>query len=222
MRFGLYKIAKGHLLRLPHCVGRSPIRLVCILRNAKKRHAPLSHSAFNWASIKEYANMQPSDRAAAIQRIAEKIKDIRLAMFTTQEADGVLRSRPMATQRTDFDGTLWFFTLADAPKVSEVQHNQQVNVTYAKPDGQLSISISGAARLVRDQQRIHALWHPDLVAWFPNGEHDPNLALLEVTASEAEYWDAPTGPMVRLVGLAKSLITGEPTDQTGTNEHINL
>jgi general stress protein 26 len=166
--------------------------------------------------------MQPSDRTSAIQRIAEKIKDIRLAMLTTQEADGVLRSRPMATPHTDFDGTLWFFTLADSPKVAEVQRNQQVNVTYAKPGSQLYVSVSGTARLVRDQQRVRELWHPDLKAWFPNGQDDPNLALLEVTASEAEYWDSPTGPVVRLVGEAKSLITGEPADRLGTNEHVNL
>lgn len=166
--------------------------------------------------------MQAHDRADAIKRVAEKIKDIRLAMLTTQEADGVLRSRPMATQRTEFDGTLWFFTQADTPKVDEVQRNQQVNVSYAKPGNQLYVSVSGTARLVRDRQRIHQLWHPDLKAWFPNGEDDPNLALLEVTATEAQYWDSPSSPVVKVVGLAKSLVSGESADHIGTNEKVDL
>jgi general stress protein 26 len=69
---------------------------------------------------------------------------------------------------------------------------------------------------------MHQRRHPDLKAWFPNGEDDPNLALLEVTATEAEYWDAPSGPAVKLVGLAQSLLTGEPADRTGTNEKVDL
>ena len=39
-----------------------------------------------------------------IRKLAELIKDIKIAMLTTLEADGRLRSRPMATQNKPFDG----------------------------------------------------------------------------------------------------------------------
>ena len=47
----------------------------------------------------------------AIQKLAKMIEDIDFAMLTTVQPDGTLRSRPMSTQRAEFDGTLWFFTL---------------------------------------------------------------------------------------------------------------
>ncbi len=45
-----------------------------------------------------------------IKKLNNLIKDIRIAMLTTQESDGTLRSRAMGTQQVEFDGDLWFFT----------------------------------------------------------------------------------------------------------------
>ena len=46
------------------------------------------------------------DRAAAIKKLGELIEDIKIAMLTTVEEDGSLRSRPMGTQQVEFDGEL--------------------------------------------------------------------------------------------------------------------
>ena len=56
-----------------------------------------------------------------VKKLAELIKGIKVAMLTTVCADGSLRSRPMVTQDKEFDGTLWFFTPAESPKVHEYQ-----------------------------------------------------------------------------------------------------
>ena len=53
-------------------------------------------------------------------KLGELIKDIRVAMLTTVDNEGRLHSRPMATQQTEFDGTLWFFTDSDSVKVHEL------------------------------------------------------------------------------------------------------
>ncbi len=143
-----------------------------------------------------------------VKLLSDKIKGIRIAMMTTVEADDVLRSRPMATQDMEFDGDLWFFTKASAPKVDDVEHHQQVNLSYAKPDDNLFVSVSGTAQLVRDRQKMDELWKPLLKAWFPNGKDDPELALLKVTVNSAEYWDAPSGVMGRLFVATKGLATG--------------
>jgi general stress protein 26 len=145
-----------------------------------------------------------------IKKLHELIKDIRFAMLTTVEEDGTLRSRPMATQQFEFDGDLWFFTSADTPKVDEVQHHQQVNVSYSEPKDQKYVSVSGMAELVRDRQKIEALWNPIFKAWFPKGLDDPDLALLRVSVEKAEYWDSPSSGVVRLVGFVKALTTGKP------------
>src|SRR3954470_2266389 len=87
----------------------------------------------------------------SVQKIASLIKDIRFAMLTTVCPDGSLRSRPMATQRDEFDGVLWFFTSANEPKVREIQSDAHVNVSYADPDKNNYVSLSGRATLVRDK-----------------------------------------------------------------------
>ena len=158
-----------------------------------------------------------------IAKLGALIKDIRVAMLTTVEEDGSLRSRPMATQTTPFDGTLWFFTEKSAPKVHEVEEEAHVNVSYAKPEDQLYVSVSGTARVVEDRAQIEALWHPMLKAWFPEGKDDPNVALLRVEVQKAEYWDSPSSKVVQLFGLAKALATGERYDGEGADhEKLSL
>ena len=165
------------------------------------------------------------DHEAATQderkKLAELIKDIRFAMLTTQEQDGTLRSRPMTTQREEFDGDLWFFIGAESGAAHEVARDRQVNVSYAAPDKNAYVSISGRANLVRDREKMAELWNPVHKAWFPGGLDDPNLALLHVEATQAEYWDAPNGKLVQVVGLAKSLLTGKAFEG-GENEKLKL
>ncbi|MBD2308969.1 pyridoxamine 5'-phosphate oxidase family protein [Chroococcidiopsis sp. FACHB-1243] len=155
-----------------------------------------------------------------VKKLRELLRDIKFAMLTTVEDDGSLRSRPMATQEQDFDGNLWFFSNSNAPKVQEVEHHQRVNLSYAQPDKQKYISVSGTAQLVRDRQKIEELWNPTYKSWFPQGLDDPNLALLKVSVDKAEYWDSPSSQVVRLVGFLKSVVTGEPIGNLGTNEKV--
>ena len=158
---------------------------------------------------------QSTYRQEQLRKLDELIKDIPVAMLTTADEDGSLRSRPMATQQVEFDGNLWFFTRAGAPKVDELQHHPQVNVSFADPERQYYVSVSGTANLVRDRQKMEELWSPWLRTWFPRGRDDPDLALLQVSVNTAEYWDTPSSTMVQLFGVVKATLTGrapEPGD----------
>jgi general stress protein 26 len=161
------------------------------------------------------------DRNENISKIAKLIEGIEFAMLTTIDEDGTLRSRPMATQQAEFDGEIWFFTYANSHKVHEVEQYNQVNLSYADPDDNRYVSISGTASLVRDRQKMEELWNPVLKAWFPNGLDEPGIALLKVTATKAEYWDSPSSSIVQLIGFTKAIVTGE-TYKPGENEKINI
>ncbi len=164
----------------------------------------------------------PAERQQAIEKLGKLIAKVKFAMLTTADEDGTLRSRPMATQKADeFDGDLWFFTRASAPKVGEVEHEHQVNVAYAEPDDQLYVSVSGRANLVRDKAKADQLWTPAMKAWFPKGTDDPDLALLKVHVEKAEYWDTPNSTLVHLVGFVKATVTGQAY-KPGENEKITL
>src|SRR4030095_15786957 len=158
---------------------------------------------------------------AEIAKLHELIKDIQFAMFTTAMKNGTLRSRPMATQRTPFDGTLWFFTDEDSAKVHEIGRDRHVNVSYADPGSNTYVSVSGTARLVKDREKARELWSPFVKAWFPEGLDDPRLALIKVDVTQAEHWDSPNSKMIQLFGYVKAMVTGKPP-KGGENKKITL
>lgn len=123
--------------------------------------------------------------------VMELIHEIQIAILTTIAADGSLHSRPITTQRIAPDGTLWFITRADTAKVAEVERDDRVSLSYARPDRNEYVVISGTARLVRDREVVRALWDPLYRSWFPLGRDDPELALLHVRIEWAEFWEAP-------------------------------
>jgi general stress protein 26 len=109
----------------------------------------------------------------AIQKIGELIKDIKLAMLTTVDADGTLHSRPMAAQTSQFEGTLFFLTGKNSHKLDELRNDSHVNVAYANPDDNQWVSVSGTATASHDQQKIDELWSPFRKAWFLRANKTP-------------------------------------------------
>lgn len=155
--------------------------------------------------------------AMELDKLKDKIKDIRIAMLTTQEQDGDFHSRPMATHDMDADGTMWFFTYDNSHKVDEIRQNERVSVAFSDPGSEVYVSTTGTAQVVKDQAKINELWSEFLKTWFPNGKEDPNIALLKVSIHAGEFWDRPGGKMVKLFEMAKGAITGD-SDKTGRNE----
>jgi general stress protein 26 len=155
------------------------------------------------------------------EKLAQMIKDIGVAMITTQSSDGTLHSRPMAAPKHAFDGDLWFFTAADSAKAAEVAANPRVNVAFAEPNTARYISISGRATLTHDRGRAEAMWTPLLKGWFPGGVEDPHLALLRVEVDHAEYWDAKSSRMLVFFSLLKAAATGKPPQHLGEHKQLN-
>ena len=147
-----------------------------------------------------------TDDAAKLWKL---IREVKVAMMTTEDGD-VLRSRPMVAVDRDFDGTLWFFTRAGSHKVSEVASDERVNLSYADPSGQNYASVSGTATLVREKAEVEAHWQESMRVWFPKGKQDPDIALLRVSVSQGEYWDAPSSTMLHAYGYVKAVLTGKP------------
>jgi general stress protein 26 len=138
-----------------------------------------------------------------LARLAALVRQMKVGMLTTIEADGSLRSRPLETVEFDPEGRLWFFTEAHSPKSERAQAgDHQVSLSYADPRDEDFASISGTARVVRDQDKMRGLWSRELERWFPRGLDDPDLALLEVRIDKAEYWDEPRQENVKIGTLA--------------------
>lgn len=144
-----------------------------------------------------------------VELVAKLMKDIDIAMFTTVGQGGYLMSRPLSTQDVTFDGErVWFFTEADAPKVREIRRNKKVNLAYASKSKNTYISVTGDARINRDQSRIDQFWNDALKAFFPKGKTDPNVALIEVALRTAEYWDGPGSFLGKALSFVVARVTG--------------
>jgi general stress protein 26 len=156
------------------------------------------------------------DREESIKKIRELTHGIDFCMLTTIDG-GQLRSRPMSTQKFEFDGDLWFFTSDQTHKIDEIEKDNRVNAAYSNADDNVYLSVSGIAEMVKDRAKIEELWSPVLKAWFPEGLDDPSLCLLKVKVEQAEYWDAPSSRLVQLFGMVKAIATGQEADY-GENE----
>ena len=166
------------------------------------------------------SNEEQAKRNESFQKLWSMMMNIKIAMLTTVMKDGMLRSRPMVSQNTEFDGDLWFFTGKSTPKVDEIEGSSQVNVSYASPNDNVFISLSGPAEFVEDRGIMESMWNPAYEAWFPKGLNDPDLTLLKVHIEQAEYWDMPQGKMVGMFGFIKALATGDRPSDVGENKKL--
>jgi len=171
------------------------------------------------ARIQETTMTQTAD-AATLNKLSAMIKDIQVAMLTSEDGPH-LRSRPMVAAQKDFDGKLYFFTRASSHKVSEVGAHDRVGVSYSDSHTQNYVSLSGTAEIVTDKPTIRAHWGEAMRTWFPKGIDDPEIAILKVHVDQAEYWDAPSSTMVHLFGYVKAVATGK-SPHPGENEKVKV
>jgi len=166
--------------------------------------------------------MTATARENDLQKIKELIKDIDFCMLTTVDENGDLHSRPMSSNGdVDDNGDIWFFTNASSHKVTEIEQLPKVNLSFADPDDQRYVSISGTAQLSRDRAKIDELWRPEFKIWFPEGKDDPEIALLRVSLEKAEYWDSPSSTIGYALSFVSSLVTGKQPDM-GENKKVDF
>ncbi len=161
-----------------------------------------------------------SDGTDSPEKLWDLIRHIRFAMFTTRHGDGHLHSRPMTTQngKEDEQDRLWFFMSRQGDPVEDIEAEPTVSVSYADPDSDRYVSVSGSARVVDDRSKVGALWSKLAGAWFPAGVDDPDLALVEVVITHAHYWDVKDNKVTQVYKMTKAAITGRPPEMGESGE----
>lgn len=162
--------------------------------------------------------MTDTSHTDPVQRVAELIKDFRVAMLTTRNAEDRLVAHPLTVQEAEFDGDLWFLVSKTATFVDDLRADAHAGISLSSNDAW--VSLSGTARLVEDRAKVRELWNPTVEAWFTEGPDDPKVGLLKFTAQSAEYWDSPGGKLAAIFSFVKSKITGEQYD--AENETVEL
>ena len=157
-----------------------------------------------------------------LTKLFDKIKDVRIAMLTTFDEQQALHSRPMYTIKPQADGSLLFFTDAESAKVYEVRKDNLVNLSYANPESNVYVSVSGKASVSRDQAKIDELWSEPMRAWFPKGKDDPNIMILKVVVEKGEYWDSPSSILSQAYAYVRAVVTGEASKDDDVNQHAQV
>ena len=125
----------------------------------------------------------------AIPEIAKLIRDIDICMLATRAPDGELHARPMSNNgKVEWDGDSWFFAPAEGRLVAEIEQNPEAVATYRGDDRFAWVAVSGTAEVVDDAAQKRKLWLDELERWFPNGPDDPNVALVRVASTGAQWW----------------------------------
>lgn len=136
--------------------------------------------------------------------VAEIMRDTRIAVLTYVDPTGRLVAAPMGTQDFEDPSTVWFITEIDTDKVRAIEAHPQVNVAYASDKGW--VSLSGTARLNRDEAKLKELWDPSVSAFMKGDAESPQNALLEINGDSAQYWESP-GKAALVVQMAKGLLS---------------
>jgi general stress protein 26 len=165
--------------------------------------------------------MCPSDPGENdFRKLAELIKDIRVAMMQTHPAQAATfppHVRPMYTQKLEpdvFEGELWFFTDADSAKVMDLERNPRILLTYASPEQNRFVVVAGAGACERNEAKAQELWNIHGKGWWPDGPRSPDLLLIRVLVHSAEYWEGPSSASYML-RLLKAVVTGERVKPMG-------
>jgi general stress protein 26 len=145
------------------------------------------------------------------QKIWQLIKKINTGMLTTHHG-GELRARPMVLVQDEYDGTLWFYTDLESEKVLELEQDHDVCLSFADPDSQTYVSLTGTGRATRDKKLIDKYWNSFVAAWFPQGKDSPNVGMLEIKIKRGEHWDSSSSKMVNSIKTMKARLTGEQPD----------
>lgn len=158
-------------------------------------------------------------REEHVEKVRQLIKDSDIALLTTVTPDG-LETRPMMTQEVEFDGDLWFFTLKDTAKVTEIKENPAVNVGYVHKNKSF-VSIRGVAEVVEDIEKKEELWNKAYEAMFNVEAKDSSLILLKVLVQSVEYWES--GSIVKSAfNIARKLLIDDTEADLGTNATVEL
>ena len=138
----------------------------------------------------------------------DKLDGMRTCLFVTHGPNDELKARPMGTQDIPFDGSVWFMTDKRSNKCKELEADPTVGLEYAHSNGVRFVSLSGKATFVEDKEKVKEFWNPFYKAWFESPE-DPNITLIKVEVSRAEYWDNKGGKIGGLADIAIGAVTGE-------------
>ena len=136
---------------------------------------------------------QPS-RDAIVAAAQSVISKARYATFITLDAAGAPQARIVDPFPVEPDWIVWIATTSASRKVTEVQREPRVALTYFDTVEQGYVTLTGRAAVVRDPAEKSKRWKEDWAAFYPNKNLGDDYTLIRITTSRLEV-SAPSRGM---------------------------
>jgi general stress protein 26 len=134
--------------------------------------------------------------------LAEKIQVAMLASW-----DGhALHARPMRAFVERETHSIYFLADKRDHNTDELERYRTICLAFGDASDHKYLSITGDASVSSDKAKIRELWGPWAKVWWASAD-DPNICVLRVMPTQAEYWDTPGG-VVNTVRMAVGAMTG--------------
>lgn len=159
-----------------------------------------------------HEDLQGTSARKKIKELAEKASSC--FFCTSVTAEQPFATRPMAVQKVDGDGALWFLSANDSYKNREIAENPVVQLLFQGASYSDFLHITGVATISEDKQKIKELWNPFFKVWFTEGENDPRISVIKVDPVEGYYWDTKHNKIVVMVKRVIGAITGKTLDDS--------
>ncbi len=146
-----------------------------------------------------------NDKVSDQQQVWDLAKKIEVAMIASWDGH-LLHSRPMSAQIDRNENAFYFLTDKTDRKTQDLKQYPIVCMAFGDASDMKFVSITGAATVSDDRAKIKELWSVWAKAWWDSPE-DPNICVLKVVPSQAEYWDTP-GKIMATIKMAVAAATG--------------
>jgi general stress protein 26 len=151
----------------------------------------------------------------AVEKVKQLVEKAGTCFFCTDIRTGnPFLTRPMAAQKTDDDGNIYFLSASDSNHNIEIEKDPMVQLLFQGSSYDSFLTLYGKATISRDKAMKEELWNPMMKTWFTEGKDDPRITLIIVEASEGYYWDTKHGKLVSFVKRLVGAATGTTLDDS--------
>ena len=161
------------------------------------------------------SNHQFLEGKAAIDKIRELTEKASTCFFCTNIRTGQpFETRPMALQKLDDDGNMYFLSSKDSFKNLELQQDPYVQLLFQGSQYSDYLQVYGKAQLSDERGLIDELWSPLFKTWFTKGKDDPRISVIIVKPQEGYYWDTKNNKLIGLMKRVAGAVMGKTMDDS--------
>lgn len=151
----------------------------------------------------------------AVEKVKQLVEKAGTCFFCTNIQTGMpFATRPMAVQKTDDEGNLYFLSASDSNHNAEIKDDPMIQLLFQGSSYDSFLTLYGEATISTNKAMIDELWNPMMKTWFTEGKEDPRITLITVAVTDGYYWDTKHGKLVSFVKRLAGAAVGKTLDDS--------